>query len=375
MVTLDETFLLPTAPDYAVQWEALDARFEWIQAMRNVPQDPIWHAEGDVWIHTSMVCRALAQMPAWRALDERQRRICWLAALLHDVAKPYSTQHEDGRIRSRHHSPRGAVHARRLLWSAGLPPRDREQVCGLIRHHQLPIHALSSDDGERRTSAASMRCSLSLLRIVAEADIRGRVSPSQADNLESIALFGQYCSDLECAEQPRAFASEHTRLVYFRDGRPASVEAFDDTTCTVTLMCGLPGAGKTHWIAEHRPQHAVVSLDALRRTLGVDPTDGNQGAVRHAALDSARVLLRAGTPFVWDATNLQRSRRKKLLQLFFDYGARVEIVIVDTPAQTLRRQNAARAERVPDAVIDGMLQRWEAPDETEAQRVIRVGWA
>jgi len=371
--TIEEAFLQPTGPDFRVRWDALDARFDWIRAMRDVPQDPTWHAEGDVWVHTSMVCNALVALPAWRGLDARQRRIGWLAALLHDVAKPYSTQHEDGRIRSRHHSPRGAVHARRLLWAAGLEPRDREQVCGLIRHHQLPIHALSTDDTERRTSAASMRCSMSLLRLIAEADIRGRVSTTQADNLESIQLFGQYCRDLACDVQPRAFPSAHTRLLFFRDQRPATVEAFDDTTFQVTLMCGLPGAGKTHWVREHRPNHAVVSLDALRRALGVDPAD-NQGAVRHAAIDRARTLLRAGTPFVWDATNLQHSRRKRLLQLFFDYGARVEIVFVDTPAARLRAQNAERADVVPDAVIRSMLERWEFPDETEAQRVVRVGW-
>ncbi len=373
MATIEEHFLQPAAPDYAVRWDALDERFEWIRAMRDVPQDPIWHAEGDVWIHTSMVCEQMASLPAWRALDEREQRICWLAALLHDIAKPYSTQHEDGRIRSRHHSPRGAVHARRLLWAAGLNPAEREQVCGLIRHHQLPMHALGTDDGERRTSAASMRCTMRLLCIVAEADIRGRISDSQADNLEAIELFGQYCKDLDCYEAPREFPTEHTRLLFFRDQRPANVEAFDDTTCEVTLMCGLPGAGKSHWIAENRPGLPVVSLDELRRSLGVDPTD-NQGAVRHAAIDRARELLRARSPFVWDATNLQRSRRKKLLQLFFDYGARVEIVAVEAPEPTLWSQNAARPDAVPKKVIRSMLERWEAPDETEAQRVVRVGW-
>ena len=30
-------------------WDALDARFEWVRAMHGVVQDPIHHAEGDVW--------------------------------------------------------------------------------------------------------------------------------------------------------------------------------------------------------------------------------------------------------------------------------------------------------------------------------------
>lgn len=374
MTTPEETFGQPVSPDWSVPWAVLDQRFDWIRAMKDVPQDPEWHAEGDVWIHTRMVCEALAAMPAWRDLDESGRRVCWLAALLHDVAKPYSTQIEEDRIHSRHHSSRGATHARRLLWEAALHPAEREEVCGLVRHHQLPLHVLNSEDGERRLGAASYRCRGKYLAIVAEADIRGRITATQAEHLETIELFREYARDKECELGPRPFPSEHTRLLHFRDRRPAEVEAFDDTELEVTLMSGLPGAGKTHWIRHERPGLAVVSLDDLRRELSIAPTD-NQGPVRHAALERARVLLRRKEPFVWDATNLQRERRRKLIELFLDYGARVEIAAVEAPRDTLWSQNDSRPDPVPRKVIETMLQRWEYPDETEAHRVHRIGWA
>lgn len=368
---IDELFATPVAPHWRVDWADLDARFVWIRAMRGVAQDPVWHAEGDVWIHARLVCEALAASPAWRALDPRHRRICWLGALFHDIAKPYSTQHEDGRVRSPHHSPRGAVHARRLLWEAGLPAADREEVCGLVRHHQLPLVGLAADDVDRRASAASLRCRLRDLAIVAEADIRGRECDEQAGKLESIELFGELARELGCWEAPRPFPNDHTRVLYFRKKRTATDQAYDDHRATVTLLSGLPASGKTHWRLAHRPDHPVVCLDDLRTELDVDPA-ADQGRVRQLALGRARELLREQRDFVWDATNLDVQRRKKLIDLFLDYRARVTIVAVESPPAALWHHNAARPRTLPREVIESMLGRWVAPDATEAHDLQHV---
>ena len=34
--------------DQELDWEDLSSTFAWISDMKGVPQDPIWHAEGDV---------------------------------------------------------------------------------------------------------------------------------------------------------------------------------------------------------------------------------------------------------------------------------------------------------------------------------------
>ena len=370
MSALDEHFCTPAPPDFEVAWDTLDARFPWIGAMRGVEQDPLWHAEGDVWIHTKMVCEELAAMPAWRALDEDTRRICWLAALLHDIAKPYSTQHEDGRIRSRHHSPRGAVHARRLLFEAGLEHRAREHVCGLIRHHQLPLWALSRHDGERRVTAASMRCPMRTLALVAEADIRGRICQDRDKQLETIVLFCQYATELGTRDGARAFPSDHTRVAFFNGGRSPLVEVYDDTACTVTMMSGLPGSGKTTWRKEHRSEQPVISLDEIRAELSVHPED-DQGAVRQLADERARAWLREQRDFVWDATNLNAQRRRSLIKRFFDYKARVDIVTIETTSARLWKVQRDRG-TIPRHVIQGMLERWEAPDLSEAHSLLTV---
>ena len=90
--------LPPRAPSFDVRWDELDARFDWIAALRGCPQDPIHHAEGDVWVHTRMVAEAMAASSRWRALPDARREALFAAALLHDVAKPATTRDEDGRI-------------------------------------------------------------------------------------------------------------------------------------------------------------------------------------------------------------------------------------------------------------------------------------
>ena len=123
---------VPTAPDFELDWPVYDARFEWVRAMRGCAQDPVWHSEGDVWIHSRMVCEALLASSEWRALDTRDRAITFGAALLHDVAKPEVTRVIDGRITSRGHSGRGENLARVVLAELGAELAAREEVVRVI---------------------------------------------------------------------------------------------------------------------------------------------------------------------------------------------------------------------------------------------------
>ena len=88
-----------------------------------------------------------------------------------------------------------------------------------------------------------------------------------------------------------------------------------------------------------------------------------------AARERARGFLRAGTSFAWVATNLSRSPRGQLLELFRGYRARTHIIYCEVPHETLVKRNASRATPVPRATIDRMIERWTVPDPTEAHAV------
>lgn len=362
----------PEGPGWALGWGQLLEAHPWLGALEGCPQDPIYHGEGDVLIHTRMVCQELVQDPAWRALEEEARQILFAAALLHDVAKPQCTVHEGERVRSPNHARLGDRMAREILWLAGAHPRHREQVAALVRYHQMPYLFLLRPDPEGLVRKMSLKLRCDWLAILARADLRGRICPDKDAQLENVDLFVLQAQELGCLRQPYPFASDHSRFLYFRrEDRDPDYEAWDDTRLGVVVMSGLPGSGKDHWLRTQRPELPVVSLDGIRRELGARPT-GNQGAVVQLARERAREYLRRGQSFAWNATNLTQSLRAKTLNLLADYSARITLVCVDPPAQTLLRQNRDREAVVPPQVIRKMVKGWEFPDLSEAHEILWV---
>jgi putative nucleotidyltransferase with HDIG domain len=361
--------LCPAPPDFRLDWEAVNDAFAWVRAMRGCPQDAVHHAEGDVWVHTRMVCESLAAGEAWRALPPAEREVVFAAALMHDIGKPACTREEGGRVTSRGHSAAGAIQLREALWRMGMPPRSREQIAGLVRWHQIPFFLLERGDSRRRLFEVSQTARCDLLALVTEADARGRVCADQRRLLDNVALFAEYAAEQGCLSQPRQFPSDHSRFLYFRKAdRDPDYHAFDDAAGEVIVMSGLPGAGKDHWIATRGPGWPVISLDELRREMKVAPTD-NQGPVVARARERAREYLRRREPFIWNATNVSRQVREHCLSLCAAYNARVRVVYVEADARTLEGQNRSRENAVPAAVITKLLARWEPPDLTEAHAV------
>lgn len=368
--------VVPASDGSGFHWGALCDAFDWVRAMRGVPQHPAYHAEGDVATHVRMVCEALLASRAWRAADEFRRQRLFLTCLLHDVAKPDCTRiDDDGQISSRGHSRRGARRARGILWRAGVDPHTREAICGLIEHHQVPFWLLERDDAARKTIEVAVTASWDELCIHAVADARGRICADQARLLDQVALAGEMARELECFDAPRRFASDRARIAYLHRNRDDALHgdlAGLEPRCTVTLVCGLPGSGKDTWIAATMPRHPVVSLDAIRAELNVAPTD-DQGRVASLARQRARVHLRAGADFVVNATNVSRSMRSRWISLCRDYAAEVQIVVMEADLATLRERNRRRDRPVPWPAIERMIARWEYPSEVEAERVRLVG--
>ncbi len=360
---------MPIGPDWRIDWDVLQD-FSWVGSLADCPQDSVHHAEGNVWIHTRMVLEALVADERFRAMPEERRLVLFTAALFHDAAKPAITVVEpDGRVTAKGHSVRGSVMARSVLWRLGLPFPLREEICGLVRYHQLPFYLIDRVDAQRLAVAISLVCRCDELGILADADIRGRICRDENAILQNIALFREFCTEEGCLRQPRTFPSDHSRVEYFRhSGRALDYLAFDDTVVDVTVMSGLPGAGKDTWIKEHHPDFPVVSLDVLREEMDVAPTE-NQGAVVQAAKARAREYLRRRQPFIWNATNISRTMRGQILGLLADYHARIRLVYVESSYPALCFQNSSRISAVPQTVMDRLLRRWDVPDRTEAHHL------
>ena len=364
----------PAAPEWALDWKGLLERFRWLRAMEGVPQDPVHHAEGDVLIHTRMVVEALIAHPSWRALPPAERSLLFAAALLHDVAKPATTRVDtEGHITALGHARQGERMARTALWSedfgAPVPFACREAIARLVRFHGLPLWFLGKPSPERAVIEASLTARNDLLALLAEADARGRYCADQEELLLRLDLYREMATELDCLTAPRRFPSDQARFVYFRTETPdLHYVPYDDTTFEVVMLSGLPGVGKDTWIRRNLEALPVVSLDTLRRTMGVSPEEA-QGSVVNAAKEQARVYLREKRSFVWNATNVTRQTRKPLIDLFAAYHARIRLIYLDAPLEVILRQDSQRPRPVTEAVIRRLMQKVEVPDATEAHRV------
>ena len=130
--------------DLTAAAEEILRRYE--EGLRQTPQSPVYHAEGDVLVHTLMVCDALKGLPEFKELDQLQQHIVYVAALLHDIGKIHTTRFVDGDWHTPHHAPTGSNMVREMLWREyGLCGNKelieiREAICLLIRYYCCPVN-------------------------------------------------------------------------------------------------------------------------------------------------------------------------------------------------------------------------------------------
>lgn len=343
----------------------------WAREMAACAQDAQWHAEGDVWTHTKMVRGELEKLAEWPILSCDEQLILLFTGLFHDAGKPATTRPdpETGRLRSPKHAQAGAAIARRVLRELGCDLETREAICRLVLFHGRPPYLIEKEDAAREVIFHSWLVSNRLLHLFAVADTRGRATNEMSRPEDNIHLWKLVAEENSCHDRPYPFANEHARFLFYRDDLSSLHYAPRmDYRAEVTLMAGLPGVGKDTWLARNASQLPVVSLDDLRTELEISPEE-NQGTVIQAAREAAREHLRAGTSFAFNATNVTRQTRKRWIDLFADYGARVRIVYLEPPLEVVRKQNRKRPEPVPEKIIARLIDKLEPPTWSEAHEL------
>lgn len=164
--------------DLALRLGVIARLFPELQALVGCEQEPEWHPEGDVWVHTLMVVdQARKRIDD---LDPPQQAALMLAAVCHDLGKPAVTEFIDGRIRSRGHEEAGVPPARALLDRLDVHTRVgydvRGQVLGLVAHHLKPgqWHRGADPVGDGAFRRLARKVDLDLLARLSAADCLGR---------------------------------------------------------------------------------------------------------------------------------------------------------------------------------------------------------
>lgn len=159
-----------------------------MEPLYDCPQDPEWHPEGNVWVHTLMV---IDQARALNGdLDRARLATIMLGAVCHDLGKPQTTAAIDGRIKSPNHEAMGVPASTAILDRLNINSIDgfdvRGQVLGLVTEHLRPMAFYKGrdtiTDGAFRRLA--QKVDLELLTRFARADCTGRAGTFDCSGIE-----------------------------------------------------------------------------------------------------------------------------------------------------------------------------------------------
>ena len=202
---LEKLLLLAPRPStgfaLALELGVIDRLFPEVKALVGCPQEPEWHPEGDVWVHTLMVIdQARTRIDD---LERPQQIAIMLGAVAHDLGKPPTTAFVDGRIRSIDHEQAGIAPATVLLDRLNVHTIGgfdvRHHVLGMVAQHLKP-HAFSKSrepvgDGAYRRLA--QKVDLELLARLAMSDCLGRTGSFDCSAIDAFL------------ERARALGVEH----------------------------------------------------------------------------------------------------------------------------------------------------------------------
>ena len=170
MIDFDKLFIIKDNPDMPDDFpdHFRSIKYNWtyiwsipeFSVLRNTEQNPKWHPEGNVDIHTKLVCKSAIEVvnqnnylsglynsekdeTRWLPTEKFEEALIFLtAALFHDIGKGNTTKiGKDGNWHSYGHEFTGEKLTRSLLWNTDVI--FREKVCSLVKYHMRPSHYLT----------------------------------------------------------------------------------------------------------------------------------------------------------------------------------------------------------------------------------------
>lgn len=351
-------------------WQMLERFFPELALLESTEQNPAFHAEGNVKIHTQMVLAEIKRiLDRELELSEEERLVLFHAAVLHDIGKPSTTRIEDGKIISKGHSQRGAIESRRILWKKTMPFSMREQIVGLVANHQRPFYIFDAKKPEYIVHKISMDCNTRLLGLLCEADTKGRKCDAPDGQMDAVNMFRDLCEQELCYGVAKQFPDDTTRFIYFEKEGQISPDYphYQDYSCRVYLMCGIPASGKS--TRANNLGLPIVSFDQTRKELGLK-YGKNEGWVVQKTKDKMKELLANKADFIVDATHLSADSRGKTIRLVRQYAGCPICIYVEAPYAEIMQRNQERNGTLTNDKIDQMLRLWEVPRIIECYEVL-----
>ncbi len=370
-----DTFIL----DDFIRHHGVD--FPLLDDLKNCEQDPIWHGEGNVHIHTERVVNHVIELAREEGLNINEIFVLTLAAVFHDIYKPLTTKRSDeGRVIAPRHAEGGAMYLLHRLFM--VTDHERESIIELVRFHHHPRQYLRDNTLSFYDIAYLTRVVPGkFLYLLCKADIMGRECPDQQELLDSLEEFRMFLEEYSCFHQSSSLnldiqriLNDHTTSFTFLKTRHdvvnrrmldpiVGISKYYNTpdAPTVVVMCGLSGSGKSTIASQLRDDHdmAIISPDTLRKS---DSLADRKMAYRES-MEILKIALRERRSVVFDATNLRRDSREKIIDLTEKYGGLTCLIENYLPLCECIRRDATRGETSVGAkVIKDQTFKSQLPD-------------
>lgn len=377
-----------------------------LNELKNTQQDPEWHAEGNVFVHTEMVLQHVYKLLESKAsyLTKDEHFILILSAVFHDIAKPICTKtrriYGKDRIVSPRHADRGRSYMAYKLLDFGLDAKTVRRVMEVVGHHHDPKQLVVKDKPVSQYKRLARLAPLHLLYWLEQADMRGRICRDLEEQLDILEMFKLTAMDANLWENTHPYTEWEDQIQKepqdldfntqalilanaikdFEAGEIYTVEEaiarsynYRDGYSHLIVCCGPSGSGKSTWIEQNYPDYAVVSLDELRVELtGKREDQSKNGQVSQLAKERLKICLQNNQNVIWDATNLTTQRRQQIIQLGLNYNAKVSLVVFHKSMPTIHKNNRERPHPVPEPILEKQFKNVEFPYLDEAHEIIYI---
>ena len=177
--------------------------FPELKALIDCIQDPVYHPEGDVWIHTMMCLDELAKILKEKEIEDEYRKLyLFYGILCHDFGKPFCTKEINGKITSHKHESLGVEPTISFLSKLTNEKKFIEIVCSLVKNHLTPFQLYLAESSLKAIKRLSLKVNIEDLCLVCLADCLGRTIKDKEKCPKAIDWVLQKAKELDIHNEP-----------------------------------------------------------------------------------------------------------------------------------------------------------------------------
>ena len=365
--------------------------FPLLSKLSDTEQDSVWHSEGNVYIHTKMVYNEIINIINEYDINDDDKEVLLISAVLHDIGKPIVTKEKelDDRIAivSPKHEYIGMSYIFHKIQNLNLKNEQIEKILGIVGYHNLPKLYTIDNKSKWKFINLSTKAPTELLYLFEIADIKGRICPDKEYQLEILELFKMYCLEYECfskniLKRPSFYDNEYldsktykallNNEIFMPEEGEQKYYSHKEKYSNLIILTGLSGVGKSYFIEKQYPDYYLISLDNIRDDFNKREDLSNEGQVRQEAKRILKEKLAAKENIIYDATNIRRDFRKQIIDLGNQYHALVKTICLTDKINNILKRNKDRKYAIPDSTILKQEQKFEFPEKDEADNSIII---